>query len=283
MVLNSRVRFPLIFMLALVVTSSTASLSQVQGVPPSVPSLGFRGNTNPAFGVGATSLKPGPNGNGTLSPSGCCANYFLPSGFSPFGPIMFHPPAGHRHHHPDQHHAPIGGPTYVPYAVFYGVPYALDSDDDTGDGSDPEYPISSPEVATKRGRNSGRTTDRDSGDGSGFSAIPDSNLNGDDSASDVATPEKSDEPSVVEPPVVEPQIVEPVKAQPATVLVFTDGHRSDVVNYAIIGDTLFDFAEGRTRKVPLADLDLAATRKANDDQGVEFKLPPASEATGTSK
>jgi hypothetical protein len=66
-----------------------------------------------------------------------------------------------------------------------------------------------------------------------------------------------------------------VSAQPYTVLVFKDGHQSDVLNYAIVGDTLFDFAEGRTRKILLADLDLKATQKANDDRGVDFQIPPA--------
>ena len=69
---------------------------------------------------------------------------------------------------------------------------------------------------------------------------------------------------------------DPVVVQPATVLVFKDGHRSDVVNYAIVGDTLFDFADGLTRKIQLATIDLAATQKANEAIGVEFKLPPAS-------
>ncbi len=61
--------------------------------------------------------------------------------------------------------------------------------------------------------------------------------------------------------------------QPSTVLVFRDGHQSDVVNYAIVGDTLFDFGAGRTRKILLADLDLTATQKANDDRGVDFQVP----------
>ena len=56
-------------------------------------------------------------------------------------------------------------------------------------------------------------------------------------------------------------------------LVFKDGHKSDVVNYAIVGDTLFDFGDGRTRKIRLADLDLPATQKANDDRGVDFQVP----------
>jgi len=64
-----------------------------------------------------------------------------------------------------------------------------------------------------------------------------------------------------------------VTPQPSTVLVFKDGHHSDVLNYAIVGDTLFDFDAGRTRKILLADLDLAATRKANDERGVDFQIP----------
>jgi hypothetical protein len=48
-----------------------------------------------------------------------------------------------------------------------------------------------------------------------------------------------------------------------------------VVNYAIVGDTLFDFSGDRAHKIAITDLDLAATQKANDAAGVEFKLPPA--------
>jgi hypothetical protein len=66
---------------------------------------------------------------------------------------------------------------------------------------------------------------------------------------------------------------DPVAAQPLTVLVFKDGHQFDVLNYAIVGDTLFDFADGRTKKILLADLDLPATRRANDDNGVDFQIP----------
>ncbi len=65
----------------------------------------------------------------------------------------------------------------------------------------------------------------------------------------------------------------PVAIQPSTVLVFRDGHTANVVNYAIVGDTLFDFEDDRTRKILLADLDLAATHKANDDRGVDFQIP----------
>jgi hypothetical protein len=64
---------------------------------------------------------------------------------------------------------------------------------------------------------------------------------------------------------------------PATVLVFRDQHKQDVQNYAIVGQTLWSFAASRTQKIPLADLDLPATVKANDDRGVDFRVPGAGE------
>jgi hypothetical protein len=57
------------------------------------------------------------------------------------------------------------------------------------------------------------------------------------------------------------------------VLVFKDGRRLEIVNYAIVGSTLYDLKNGLTRKVALAELDLPATVKQNDDRGVEFQLP----------
>ena len=71
----------------------------------------------------------------------------------------------------------------------------------------------------------------------------------------------------------EPPAQQPVADQPRTVLVFKDGHQSTVMNYAIVGSTLYDLSEGRTKKVALAELDLPATMKQNDDRGVEFRLP----------
>ena len=64
---------------------------------------------------------------------------------------------------------------------------------------------------------------------------------------------------------------------PATVLMFRDQHRQEIQNYAIVGQTLWAFAPHRTQKIPLADLDLAATAKANDERGVDFKVPASGE------
>ena len=62
---------------------------------------------------------------------------------------------------------------------------------------------------------------------------------------------------------------------PATVLVFRDQHQREIRNYAIVGQTLWNFAAQRTEKILLADLDLAATVKANDERGLSFRVPGA--------
>jgi len=56
-------------------------------------------------------------------------------------------------------------------------------------------------------------------------------------------------------------------------LIFKDGHKQEVGNYAIVGTNLFDLTPGRRQKIALGDLDLPATQKANDDLGIDFKLP----------
>jgi hypothetical protein len=61
-----------------------------------------------------------------------------------------------------------------------------------------------------------------------------------------------------------------------TVLVFRDKHQQEVQNYAIVGDTLWNFAPQHTEKISLDELDLSATRKANEDRGMTFRLPSGS-------
>ena len=60
---------------------------------------------------------------------------------------------------------------------------------------------------------------------------------------------------------------------PATVFVFKDGNKIETKNFAIMGQTLYDFSGAVLKKVPLADLDKAATIKADDDRGINVKLP----------
>jgi hypothetical protein len=66
-----------------------------------------------------------------------------------------------------------------------------------------------------------------------------------------------------------------LESAPQTTLVFKDGHQLEVGKYAIIGATLFDLTPGHTRKIPVADLNLEATTKQNEDRGVVFQLPPS--------
>ncbi|MGB8468530.1 MAG: hypothetical protein WA795_14480 [Candidatus Sulfotelmatobacter sp.] len=67
------------------------------------------------------------------------------------------------------------------------------------------------------------------------------------------------------------------EAAPATVLVFRDEHKQEVKNYAIVGQMLWVFDLQHTQKIPLSDIDLPATTKANDARGVDFQLPGAHE------
>jgi len=66
--------------------------------------------------------------------------------------------------------------------------------------------------------------------------------------------------------------VQSESSQPA-VLVYKDGHKQEVQNYAIVGQTIWVLNEQQARKVPLSALDLNATRKANEERDVEFAVP----------
>jgi hypothetical protein len=59
----------------------------------------------------------------------------------------------------------------------------------------------------------------------------------------------------------------------ATELVFRDKHIEKIQNYAIVGQTLWVFTDQQAKKIMLAELDLPATKKANDDRGVDFQIP----------
>jgi len=61
--------------------------------------------------------------------------------------------------------------------------------------------------------------------------------------------------------------------EPATALVFRDQHVEEVHNYAIAGGMLWVLNDEAAKKIPLAQLDLDATVKMNDDRGVDFQVP----------
>ena len=59
-----------------------------------------------------------------------------------------------------------------------------------------------------------------------------------------------------------------------TLLIFKDGRQMEVSNYAIMGTTVYVFT-GDRRKIPLSELDVDATVKANEQRGTDFHVPPA--------
>jgi len=68
------------------------------------------------------------------------------------------------------------------------------------------------------------------------------------------------------------------EARPVTVLIFKDGRRSEIQNYAIVGDTLWVLTDQRATKIALADLDLDQTIKINQEHGVYFPVDPPAPA-----
>jgi hypothetical protein len=162
------------------------------------------------------------------------------------------------HHHP---HRTANGTAYYPYVYGVPVPYAVDvsdadtSNDNDNDDDDAEYQ-GGPTIFDRRG--------------SGPDSYVPPSSPGPAHAHDVPAEDSPVAQSGAEP-VLEPP-------QPPTTLVFKDGHQLEVNNYAIVSQMLYDLTPGHPRKIALADLDLSATQKQNDDHGVVFQLPPSSQA-----
>jgi hypothetical protein len=67
---------------------------------------------------------------------------------------------------------------------------------------------------------------------------------------------------------------------PPTLLIFRDGHREQVPEYAIVGGTIYasgDYWQSGhwTKDIQLSALNIPATMQANRDKGVKFTLPSA--------
>jgi hypothetical protein len=194
--------------------------------------------------------------NASHGASGAPSAHF--SSTPPTGPVFprtdpVAPPTGGVHNMPHHgngnppHHM-ANGTAYYPYIYPVPVPYAVDTsatDDSPEEASatDQDPGVADPSVADSRGR--------------------DSYIAANDPAQD-ATEATVD--------------LTPDPPQPATTLIFKDGHQIEVTNYAIVSETLYDLTPGHQRKVAMADLDLPATEKQNDDRGVVFQLPASAQA-----
>ena len=215
------------------------------GVPPSVTSLGFGGTTGPRGVSPSVTSLPKNNNSGYGAAAFGTYNFFPPS---------YPDPAWHQHKSKDKkgksgktptNSVDLVGvlePVYVPVAV----PYADQSDEDADAGDDNAQ----------------------------ASAVQDF----DSEPQDPTMPQRRHFARIPEADAEDPAPPEEPEVQATTVLIFKDGHQTDVLNYAIVGEALFVFVDGRTQKILLADIDLPATRKANDDRGVDFQLPVVANA-----
>ncbi len=194
--------------------------------------------TSPGFG--GRPVNGAPASVTSLGPRGYAPNSQVR--FSTSVPTLPNGNGQHRHHHQENF-----GPPLL-YAYPYPVPYAVDNEPpDSPDSAEPDANYQGgPTVFDRRG--SGER-----------SYVPPIN--------DAPAPHAAASQDVSES--------SPAPAADPTLLVYKDGRQVEVGNYAIVGSMLYDLTPGHPRKIALADLDLEATRKQNDDRGIVFQLPPS--------
>jgi hypothetical protein len=223
----------------LIIAVPQIAVSQINGTPASVTSPNFGGRPNSAPGMPASVTSVGPSGFQTKH------QFFAQ-------PANSNPPLSQRHHlHHQNSFFPAGGAVYVPYPV----------------AAEPEMSDTAVEAPPEDDYRGGPTIfDRR---GSGRPAR---------SFVDDYPPSASRAQSEIESTPRNQPAETSVPDQPQTVLIFKDGHQVDVQNYAVVGNMLYDLTPGHHRKIAIAELDLKATAKQNDDLGISFQLPSTPEA-----
>lgn len=211
--------------------------AQIHYFPPSVTSLGPQGQLAPAPFPSVTSLGPlGFYGNPFLPPN----QQFIPFHRRPFG---------HRLQASPFVEIPV--PIYTPvpvYPLIYPMGYAAVPGDGALENTESQGQLVFP---------SARTTKR---------ANPPAYAPQSTASESAASPS-------AQPATSSASAAAPAPEQEATVLVFRDGHRLTVRNYAIVGPDLYNFSGEGPRKIALASLDLNTTIRVNDDRGVTFEVP----------
>ena len=237
--------------MAIAFLAALPAAAQIHGVPPSVTSI-TPSRSTPGVPASVTSL--GPNGFG----SRCCSAGFRFAGqrHGGFG----------RH----QHHRRVA---IVPY--YYYPYYATYPDSYAAPASSAEYEADeeSARTADERRSRAEYSTDQDRY-GEHYTDYRE-----EERRRAKAEAQSDEERQAAQEREQRAQAgkakseEKPEEQEPATVLVFKDGHHQDLRGYAITGEVLYDLAGGRARKILLADLDLAATIKLNDQLGNDFRLP----------
>jgi hypothetical protein len=198
-------------------------------------------------GVPASVTSPGFGGQPGPQAPPASVTSLGPRGYAPSAGGIFFSNMSERHEGRHRHHRDH---IFVPYyGGWYAVPsYPYPAEDAGYEDEEPDYQ-GGPTIFDRRGRGDGAYVPPPS---DALGAHPDTRT---DSTAEISSREA-----------------------PPTTLVFKDGHRLEVGNYAIVGATMFDLRPGHPRKIALADVDLEATQKENEDHGVSFQLPSNSQA-----
>jgi hypothetical protein len=218
-----------LFTLLLAVLPATA---QIHAIPPSVTSMGPRGQFSPVPFPSVTSPGPlGAFGSPFLTPERNLENL-----------------ARFRRHRHLRLGSGLGVPVYIPYPsspLFYPFyPFLPGAYDPATEG------VSAAAEPGWRDRNLPAATPPPS------YGSPQVNS----AAADGTRP--APVPNPPPPPEQEP-----------TILVFRDGNRLTVRNYAIVGSYLYNFSGAGPRKIALSSLDLDSTIRVNDERGILFNVP----------
>jgi hypothetical protein len=210
---------------------------QFHGPPPSVTSPGWNGGLRNGF---SSVTDPGVRNRG----------------FNNVPQFRVAPQFGHRRFR--DHHRRVFVPVYVPYYDSgYGYPYGYDASayeqmsDQEVEQSPVAQPPAEPQVIIVREE---------------------------PASSDSRYGEHSFEGRRDEAPAAVAQPAPPAQSTaedlPVTTLAYRDGHKAEIRNYAIVGSNLIDLTKSPLMKrIPLASLDLDATRHENEENGVDFHLP----------
>jgi hypothetical protein len=266
----------------LLLLTAISAVAQIRGTPASVTSIGSGGSFRPP-GVPASVTSLGPHGfNSPFGFHGFKSDFGFKGGFSFGHHPRFHVRFGFGHHRRFRHSfAPVFVPVYVPTYPVYATPVVA-----VPVGSDEMEEIyeAGPTVFERpRRRARPRIRYEEEEEAEEDSRYRDDYLDDrersrrrdrqrdDDPERRSESRERRDSEETRETkPAAKPADEKPA---PPTILVFRDGKRTEVRNYAIVGDTLYDFSSSDRRRIALSDLDIEATVKANDSRGIWFRLP----------
>lgn len=212
---------------------------QFHGPPPSVTSPGWNGGLHNGF---ASVTDPGRNPVNNIPQ------------------FRVRPQFGHhrfRDHDRFRHRQFV--PVYVPYYDYgYGYPYGYDSSDyeQMTEQQTAQSPVAQPPAEPQV------IIVREQPASSSDSRYGEHSFSGSD---EQGTPAAQPAP---------PPAQSTAEDLPVTTLVYRDGHKAEIRNYAIVGSNLIDLTKSPLMKrIPLSSLDLDATRHENEENGVDFHLP----------